>query len=279
MKRIIYIIFTLIVAFSLFGSVVSFAEEAIEGGEMPPSVEEVPEEVPEETPEAEPEVVPEVEPEVEPETEPEVEPEVELTPEVEPEKEPDIFTRLYEAFMGNKTELFTLLGSGVLFVLSMILKKDLGASSAKMVEGIAKVLSKTDISDEKQTAIVGGLNQMVDGYNEIKTESAEMKEKLEGVCSTIQKDMQGFADEIKTVVESNAALDSKIENLFNVVIALMDKEITQNAEVMEVLSAVYENNSALPQGIKDYVALKRTENAKVVVEAGEIIHKDGEASE
>lgn len=263
MKRVIYIIFTLIVAFSLFGSVVSFAEEAIEGGEMPPSGEEVPEEVPEEAPEAEPEVEPEVEP----------------TPEVEPEKEPDIFTRLYEAFMGNKTELFTLLGSGVLFVLSMILKKDLGASSAKMVEGISKVLSKTDISDEKQNAIVGGLNQMVDGYNDIKTESAEMREKLEGVCGTIKKDMQVFADEIKGVVQSNAELDSKIENLFNVVIALMDKEITQNAEVMEVLSAVYENNSALPQGIKDYVALKRTENAKVVVEAGEIIHKDGEASE
>lgn len=279
MKRVIYIIFTLIVAFSLFGSVVSFAEEAIEGGEMPPSGEEVPEEVPEEAPEAEPEVVPEVEPEVEPETEPEVEPEVEPTPEVDSEEKPDIFTRLYEAFMGNKTELFTLLGSGVLFVLSMILKKDLGASSAKMVEGISKVLSKTDISDEKQNAIVGGLNQMVDGYNDIKTESAEMREKLEGVCGTIKKDMQVFADEIKGVVQSNAELDSKIENLFNVVIALMDKEITQNAEVMEVLSAVYENNSALPQGIKDYVALKRTENAKVVVEAGEIIHKDGEASE
>lgn len=267
MKRIIYIIVTLIVAFSLFGSVVSFADEIIEGGETPPSVEEVPEE----TPEAEPEVVPEVEPEVDPEVDP--------TPEVDPEEEPDIFTRLYEAFMGNKTELFTLLGSGVLFVLSMILKKDLGASSAKMVEGITKVLSKTDISDEKQTAIVGGLNQMVDGYNEIKTESAEMKEKLEGVCSTIREDMQGFADEIKTVVESNAALESKIENLFNVVITLMDKEITQNAEVMEVMSAVYENNPVIPQGVKAYVALKRIENAKVVVEAGEIIHKDGVVNE
>ena len=275
MKRIIYIIFTLIVAFSLFGSVVSFAEEVIEGGEMPPSVEEVPEEAPEEIPEEVPEETPEEVVEEEPEAEPEV------IPEVVPEEEPDVdfFTRLYEAFVSNKSEVFTLLGSGVLFVLSMILKKDLGASSAKMVDGIAKVLSKTDISDEKQNAIVDGLNQMVDGYNEIKTESAEMKEKLEGVCSTIREDMQGFADEINTVVESNAALDSKIEKLFNVVITLMDKEITQNAEVMEVLSAVYENNTAVPPGIKNYVALKRTENAKIVVEAGEIIHKDGTVNE
>lgn len=271
MKRIIYIIFTLIVAFSLFGSVVSFAEEVIEGGEMPPSVEEVPEEAPEEIPEETHEEVVEEEPEAEPE----------VIPEVVPEEEPDVdfFTRLYEAFVSNKSEVFTLLGSGVLFVLSMILKKDLGASSAKMVDGIAKVLSKTDISDEKQNAIVGGLNQMVDGYNDIKEESAEMKATLEGVCGALKEDMHYFAEEIKGVVQSNAELETKIESLFNVVIALMDKGITQNAEVMEVLSAVYENNSALPQGIKDYVALMRTENAKVVVEAGEIIHKDGAVNE
>ena len=54
----------------------------------------------------------------------------------------------------------------------------------------------------------------------------------------------------------------------------MDKEIAQNGEVMDVLSSVYTNNKALSQGVKDYVALKRAENVKIMQEAAILVHKD-----
>ena len=111
MKRIIYIFITLMIAFSLVCPVVAYASETEEGGTMPPSEETVTTTEGEETlPEETPEQVPEA---------------------PEEEAEVNFFTRLYEAYLNNKSELFTLLGSGVLFVLSMILKKDLGAVAKK----------------------------------------------------------------------------------------------------------------------------------------------------
>lgn len=180
-----------------------------------------------------------------------------------PVEEPDLFTRLYEAFADNKSDVFTLGGSAVLFVLSIILKKDLGNTSKHIVDNIARVLAKTDISDEKQNAIVGGLNEMVDGYNEIKEQSAEVKAQMQDVANQIDK-----------ITVSNASLETKIDEVFNVIISLMDKEILQNSEVMEVLTAVYSNNSAVPKGIKDFIALKRTENVKLTSEATALVHKE-----
>lgn len=282
MKRIIYIFIALMIIFSFVVPMVSFASETEEGGTTPPLDESVTEEttgeeIGDETPSAEETTPDEIVPE----------PPVEQTPEIpEEETEVNFFTRLYEAYLNNKGELFTLLGSGALFVLSMILKKDLGTVAKKIIEGLTKVLSKSDVSEEKQTAIIGGLNEMVDGYNEIREQTAEMKTEIVEVGSRIKKDMDnlcgqfkeeigGFCDQIKGVVESNASLDSKVEKLFGIVISLMDKEIAQNAEVMEVLTSVYENNEALPQGVKNYVALKHAENAKLVAEASDIIHPTG----
>ena len=228
MKRIVYflLIFTLI--FTLIGTVVASAEEVVEDVQT--------------------EVVPDTT------TETEV---------AEEEEKATLFTRLYEAFVNNKTDVFTLSGSGILLIISLILKKDLGSSSKKVVENVAKVLSKTDISDEKQNAIIGGLNEMVDGYNELKAQSGEIKETI-----------SAFANQVDTITQSNAALETKIDEVFAVIINLMDKEIAQNGEVMDVLSSVYTNNKALSQGVKDYVALKRAENAKIMQEAAILVHKD-----
>jgi hypothetical protein len=236
MKRIIYILWAFILMFALCG-VVSSAEEA--------SVDEAPEVVDDETVE----VAPPVEETV-----------IETPAEDEHET---VFTRLYEWFTESKTDVFTLGGSAVLFALSLILKRDMGSTAKKTIDGISRVLSKADVSDEKQNAIVGGLNEMVDGYNEIKNQSEEVK-----IC------IAEVTSQIATVTQSNASLEAKIDNVFNVILSLMDKEIMQNAEVMEVLSSVYANNKALPQGIKDFVALKRSENAKLVQEAAILVHKD-----
>lgn len=175
---------------------------------------------------------------------------------VDTESEATFFARIYEAFINNKTDVYTIAGSVALFVLSIILKKDLGSSSRSIVDGIATVLTKTSISEKQQEKIVGGLNEMVDGYEKIKEQSDETALKM------------------TEIVESNKALDAKITEAFNLIVTLIDKEILQNAEVMDVLSSVYVNNKAITQGVKDYVTLKRTENAKLVQEASALIHSD-----
>lgn len=184
--------------------------------------------------------------------------------------EATIFTRLYEAYNGNKSEVFTVCGSALLFVLGMFFKKSSTASAKQIIDGITRVLAKTDLSDEKQKAIVGGLNEMVDGYNDIKLQSTIVKDRVDA-----------FASDMARVLESNISLEEKINRFFNVILTLMDKEIHQNEELMDVLSSVYSNSEVLPKGIKDYVALKRSENARLVQEANQIVHsgEGGVASE
>jgi methyl-accepting chemotaxis protein len=174
----------------------------------------------------------------------------------------NFFTRLYEAFTENKTDIFTLGGSAVLFVISMILKKDLGATSRNVVDNIARVLSKTDLTVEQQKSIADGLNEMVDGYDEIKETSKNVADKLDE-----------FAEQMQTVLNSNADLERKLNDSFNLLATLIEKGMLQNADLMEAVSSIY-TNSKLPSGIKDYVALKRTDSVKLVKEAAELLHHD-----
>lgn len=174
-----------------------------------------------------------------------------------------VFTRLYEAYIDNKGEVFTVGGSALLFILGMLFKKSSTASAKQIVDGIARVLAKTDLSDEKQNAIVGGLNEMVDGYNDMKLQSSIVKDRIDEFAAS----MSAFKD-------SNISLEAKVDHFFAVIVSLMDKEIHQNEEVMDVLSSVCSNSEVLPKGIKDYVALKRCENARLVQEANLIVHQD-----
>ena len=109
----------------------------------------------------------------------------------------NLFTRLYEAFTNNRSEIFTLGGSGILFVLSMLLKKDFGTSSKALSSTLSTMLSKTDMSAERQEAIVGGLNEMIDGYEQIKEQSDYVREK-----------MSEFNESVKPVVDTNKELET-----------------------------------------------------------------------
>jgi hypothetical protein len=109
---------------------------------------------------------------------------------------------------------------------------------------------------------------MVDGYNDIKKKS-----------EAVEKTVTDFANDMRIITESNKSLEAKIDNFFDVITQLMDKEIQQNAEVMDVLASVYTNYDALPKGIKDFVSLKRTENAKLVQEATVLVHKEETVNE
>jgi hypothetical protein len=217
MKRIIYYLLVFVTLFALVGSVVALADE----GEAEIT----------ETTETTEETVTETE-------------------------ETNIFTRLYEAFQENKTNVFTIASGAILFIFSFIFRKDVTVSSKVIVDGIKNVIAKSDLTEAQQDAIVSGLNEMVDGYNDIK----------------LKTDIVGT--QMQDIARSNASLEKKIEDVFNALVSLIDKEILQNATVMDVLSSVYINNGALPKGVRDYVMLKRSENARLVQEAAVIEHKD-----
>jgi hypothetical protein len=219
MKKILYIMISVMLVFVLACPIVSSAE-----GELPE------------------EVVPEAE--------------ISEMVETEAETEPNIFTRLYEAVTENKTDIFTILSGGILFALSLILKKDVKSVANSTISGIGKVLAKTDLTEERQNAIVEGLNGMVDSYDAIKKQSGEIVSAF--------SEFQAQIDEIKG---SNKSLEEAIAKISDTIVKLMDTEITQNAEVMDVISSIYLNVNSLPQGVKNFVMQKRTENAKLVDEA------------
>lgn len=224
MKRIIYYLLVFVTLFALVGSVVALADE----GETEIT----------ETTEATEETVTETE-------------------------EANIFTRLYEAFEDNRTDVFTIASGIILFAFSFVFRKDVSVSSKAIVDGITKVLSKTDLTEVQQNAIVNGLNEMVDGYNDIKLKNTIVADRIDE-----------FAVNMTEIVNSNAALEKKLQDTFSVIMALVDKEIAQNSTVMDVLSSVYVNNEALPKGVRDYVMLKQSENARLVQEAALIEQKE-----
>lgn len=224
MKRIIYYLLVFVTLFALVGSVVALADEG--------ETEII------ETTEATEETVTETE-------------------------EANIFTRLYEAFEDNRTDVFTIASGIILFAFSFIFRKDVSVSSKAIVDGISKVLTKTDLTEVQQNAIVNGLNEMVDGYNDIKLKNTIVADRIDE-----------FAISMTEIVNSNAALEKKLQDTFSVIMALVDKEIAQNSTVMDVLSSVYVNNDALPKGVRDYVMLKQSENARLVQEAALIEQKE-----
>lgn len=231
MKKILYIMISVMLVFVLACPIVSSAE-----GDLPE------------------EVVPEAE--------------ISVTVETEAETEPNIFTRLYEAVTDNKTDIFTILSGGILFALSLILKKDVKSVANSTISGIGKVLAKTDLTEERQNAIVEGLNGMVDSYDAIKKQSGEIVSAF--------SDFQAQIDEIKG---SNKSLEDAIAKISDTIVKLMDTEIMQNAEVMDVISSIYLNVNSLPQGVKNYVMQKRAENAKLVDEAHHLLKDETKGGE
>jgi hypothetical protein len=109
---------------------------------------------------------------------------------------------------------------------------------------------------------------MVDSYDAIKKQSGEI------VCAF--SEFQAQIDEIKG---SNKSLEDAIAKISDTIVKLMDTEITQNAEVMDVISSIYLNVNSLPQGVKNYVMQKRTENAKLVDEAHQLLKDETKGGE
>lgn len=125
------------------------------------------------------------------------------------ETEHDVFTRLWEYFNEYKTEILGALGDIAIFILAWLIKIRSDKTKAS-----------TMATNKSQTAVVGVINEMVDGYNSLKA----------------SYDKYGMTEDDRN----------------RVVGAL----VAQNAAILETLVTMCANNKNLPQGVKDLVMLK-----------------------
>ena len=165
-------------------------------------------------------------------------------------EETDIFSRIYEFWQSNEAEIITVASSAVLIVLNVFLR-----------------LSNKAL-DKGQTNAIGGINQLIEGFNVMDTDLATIKAEFVSLVGAL-KDVVEQIGELKA---SDTSFAEKIAETNSIIQGLVEKELLQNTALMEVLSSVYVNSNALPQGVKDLVVLKRTENMRIVEEANEIAH-------
>lgn len=123
--------------------------------------------------------------------------------------------------------MVTAIGSAALFILNFLLKN----SSKKSADATKRSLS--DISDvvsgtnNGQAAVIGVINNLVDGYNELKLNY----------------------DEMKNSYDTYGAAEAERNRVVGAVFAT-------NTAILEILTTVYANNRNLPQGVKDLVNLQ-----------------------
>ena len=166
-------------------------------------------------------------------TESPVEAPVENT-ETEETAEADVFTRIWEFCLEYKGEVLSIVGdTGIIGTVAYILFK-LASHKKSSDKSIEEVKELAGISVKNQSDIVTVVNKLIDSYNTL----AEEHEKLK---TTYER------------YESDEAERSKA-------ISIMTVEL--NA-ILEIISSAYQN-SKLPQGVKDMVAVKYAKCIKAI---------------
>lgn len=159
----------------------------------------------------------------------------EITVNGEPINYNTFFTRMWEFVENNKTEVISAAGSGLVLVVSAIIK----AANSKT----AKQTSEQLVSLMKDTgSVVDVINQMIVGYNSMK----DSNEHLE----------HGYAN-MKAAYEENALKEDDRNRLIGAV-------MVQNTAILEMFASIYVHNKNLPQGVRDLVVLKYANTLKAL---------------
>lgn len=138
-----------------------------------------------------------------------------------------IFTRLWEFVTENKTEVISAAGSGLVIIVSAIIKGINSKSAKKQEETLNLIQTVTNGTATAQGSIIDVVNRMIGGFN-------IANQKVETMYQAYQKNQM-------------------LENERNRLLGAMMVEVTA---ILEMMSSVYVHNSHLPQGIKDLVVLK-----------------------
>lgn len=159
---------------------------------------------------------------------------VEVTVEGEAIDYNTIFTRVWEFVEKNKTEVVSAAGSGLVLIVSAIVKAANSKENRKLSELLNTIQGDTQGTNKAQSSLIGVVNQMISGYNVMKESNDYLK--------------TGYED-MKTAYEINATREDDRNRLIGAV-------MVQNTALLEILSSVYVHNKNLPQGVKDLIILK-----------------------
>lgn len=159
-----------------------------------------------------------------------------------------IFTRIWEFVEANKTEVVSAAGSGIVLIVSAIVKAANSKENRKLSELLNTIQGDTQGTNKAQSSLIGVVNQMISGYNAMKESNDYLK--------------IGYED-MKTAYEINATKEDDRNRLIGAV-------MVQNTALLEILSSVYVHNKNLPQGVKDLIIL-RYSNAMKALSDDEIL--------
>ena len=134
--------------------------------------------------------------------------------------EATLWTRCLEFFYRYSAEIFSILGTAVLFIYSVVARIRSGKSDRSLSSTVNQAKAFAEQTATRQGPVIAAVNEMIEGYNAIKQDY----------------DARSAAED-----ERNRA-----------VAAVM----AQNTAIIEILQTVYANSKNLPQGVKDIVNLK-----------------------
>lgn len=132
----------------------------------------------------------------------------------------DIFTRVWEYVEENKSDLISAAGSAVLLIFGAITKAANKRKNKEFKEMLTGIGVDASGAANLQTAVIGTVNTMVKGYN-------EMRESY----------------------EKNASAEDDRNRLVGACLVM-------SSAVLEMMNAVFVHNKNMPQGVKDFVILQ-----------------------
>ncbi len=176
-----------------------------------------------------------------------------------------IFDRIYEFVTENKTDLISFGGTLGVIIFGIVSKKGSSSNALSIKSMVSQVQGETERSNDTQLAMVQGLNQMIDGYNNIKDVCTKMFERYEELFNAVSEILKSNVELSDNLKRFNDELATGLFSRNNELKTLLEKELAQNTSIIEILSSVYVN-SKLPQGVKDLVQLKHSQNLKLVAD-------------
>lgn len=189
------------------------------------------------------------------------------------ENESTIFNRIYEFFIDNKTDTISVVGSLGIIVFGIISKKGSTSNALSIKSMVSKVQGEAERNNDTQNAIVQGLNQMIDGYNNIKDLCTKMFERYEEMFNAVSDILKSNGDLVDNIKFFNSELATSLSAENRELKTLLEKEFTQNSSIIEILTSVCVNSKSLSQGVKDLVQIKHAQNLQLEDEAKTISEK------
>jgi hypothetical protein len=140
----------------------------------------------------------------------------------------DLFSRAWEFYNENKTEVLSLAGNAAVFLLTFFARRSSGLQMEKITSDLKIVKADAGGTASSQSSVVSAMNGLIGGYN-------QMHESYEKYGQT----------------------ESDRNKLIGAV-------MVQNTAILDILSTVYVNSKNMPQGVKDLVNLKYANCLKTI---------------